>query len=214
MRHALTSLVLSLSLTALAQEPSAPPVMPAEEPAPALPGEFLDRVLRVDVKNQITEGRAQRPVTHLELFERTGRADLVEQSRALASRRTWLLVSAGALLVAGGITGGVLIGTGPVLASPACESDVRVYNEVCVPRANAHNISGTAVIAGSAAVALLLGTLALWSDPRVLDRDQTAAVVSSYNAQLARTLRRGPSGLKLQPVITPEGAALTASLRF
>lgn len=213
MRHVLTTLVLWLSLPALAQEPTAPPVMPTEDTA-ALPGEFLDRALKVDVKNQITEGKAQRAVTHVELFERTGRVDLVQKSREAASRRTWLLVSAGGLAVVGAVVGGVLIGTAPVLASPACESDVRIYNEICVPRANAHNISGTAVIATAAAGALLLGTLAIWSDPRVLDRDQTAALVSSYNAQLARTLRRGPSGFKLLPVITPEGASLTAALRF
>jgi hypothetical protein len=48
----------------------------------------------------------------------------------------------------------------------------------------------------------------------VLTRDQTLALVSGYNSQLAKRLRAKPQGLKLLPVVTPDGAMLSAALRF
>ncbi len=214
MHHAILLSVLLLSAGALADELTPPPVMPTEAAEPAIPGQFLELALKVDGKNRVTEGRAQTPVTHQELFRRLGRADLLSQSDALATRRRWLIISSVSLAVVAGIVGSVLIATAPVLASPACESDVHVYNDLCVPRAAAHNTAGTSVIAGGVAGALLLATLAYWSNPDVTDADQTAALVSTFNAQLARRLRGTPSGFKLLPLVTPDGATLTASLRF
>lgn len=204
--------VLLLSTLAQAQDPlTAPPVMPTEDPVPA---QFLDQALKVDVRNQITEGRQHTPLTHRELFVRLGRTDLIEKSDALAQRRKWLIISSVAMAVAAGVTGTVLIATAPKLASPACESDIRIYNEVCVPRAAQHNIAGTAVIVTGVIGAALLATFAYWADPRVLDRDETAALVSSFNSKLARSLRKPISSLKLLPLLTPDGASLTAALRF
>lgn len=179
-----------------------------------VPSGFLDQALKVDVKNEITEGRSATPVTHRQLFERLGRTDLVAESTAREQRRLWLLVSAGAVAVAGVVSGSIFIATGPNLASPACESDVRIYNEVCVPRAAQHNIAGTALIATGVATGLLLATLAYWSDPRVLTRDETSALISSYNSGLAKKLKTTPSGWKITPVITPDGAAVAASVKF
>ena len=83
-----------------------------------------------------------------------------------------------------------------------------------MPRANAHNISGTAVIATGVVASLVMAGFAFNANPDVLDRDQTASLVSSYNSKLARNLRRPPAGIRLLPVVTPDGAALTASLKF
>lgn len=214
MRHALVLCGLLLGSTALAQEPSPPPVMPTEAAEPALPDTFLDQALRVDVKNQITRGRAQTPVSHRELFEQLGRADLLERSQALATRRTWLIVGAVALSTAAIVTGSILIATAPNLATPACENSVQVYNEICVPRAKEHNISGTAIIAAGVVGSVLMAGFAYASNPDVLTRDETAALIGSFNSRLARQLRRPPAGLRLMPLVTPDGAWLTASLRF
>jgi hypothetical protein len=214
MRRTLLVSVLLLSVLARAEEPTVPPIIPTEQAEPAIPGQFLDLALKVDVRNHITEGKAQTPVSHRELFTRLGRADLLLQSDNLANKRKWLIISAVTLAVAGGVTGGILIGTAPKLASPACESDIHVYNDICVPRAAQHNISGTAVIATAVVGAAMLATFAYWSDPDVLNRDQTAALVSSFNAQLARNLRRPSSTLRVLPMISPDGASLTAALRF
>ena len=204
---------------AMAEEPaappvSAPPVMAAEAAEPALPAAFLDQAIKVNEKNQVTMGRAGTPLTHRELFVKLERMDLVQRSDDLVARRRGLIIGSVALGSASILGGVILIATAPKLASVACESDVRVYNEICVPRANAHNISGTAVIATGVVASLVMAGFAFNSNPEVLGRDETAALVSGYNSKLARQLRRQPAGLRVLPVITPDGAALTASLKF
>lgn len=214
MRPTLFLCGLLLSSAALAEEPSAPPVMPAEVAEPALPPQFLDQALKVDVDNHITQGRAQAPLSHRELFERMGRSDLLAKSDSMITRRRWLIVGAIGLSAASIVAGSILIATAPNLATPACESSVQVYNEICVPRANQHNISGTAIIVTGVVGALLMAGFAYGSDPAVLSRDETVSLVGTYNARLARQLRRPPAGLRLLPMVTPDGASLTASLRF
>lgn len=210
MRTLLLCVVLVGSAT-FAQEQTPPPVMAAE---PAMPSAFLDQALKVDGKNRITEGRAGKELTHRELFERMGRADLITKSEANASRRLWLTVAATSVAVVGITVGTILIATAPNLATPACENDVRIYNEVCVPEAARHTISGTASIVGGVALGLVLAGLAYGSDPVVLNRDETTSLVSAYNSRLAKELRNKPSGFRLMPIITPEGGTLTASLKF
>ena len=194
--------------------PSVPPVMPTELAEPVLPGEFLDKALKVDSKNRITMGRAQTPVTHLELFTQLGRGDLIAKSEMLALRRKWLIIGGVGLGSAAIVTGIILIATAPKLASIYCESSVRIYNDICVPRANEHNISGTAIIVTGVLGALLMAGFAYNSDPRAIDADETAALVGTFNSKLARELRRPPAGIRFLPVVTPDGASLTASLRF
>ncbi|MDP1826045.1 MAG: hypothetical protein Q8L48_22460 [Archangium sp.] len=214
MRPTLLLCGLLLGSAARAGEPSPPPVMPTEVAEPALPPEFLDQALKVDVDNRITRGRAQAPLTHRELFQKLGRADLLAKSDGMLTRRRWLIVGAVGLSTAAIVAGSILIATAPNLATPACENSVQVYNEICVPRANQHNISGTAIIVGGVVGALLMAGFAYGSDPAVLTRDETVSLVGTYNSQLARQLRRPPAGLRLLPMVTPDGASLTASLRF
>ncbi len=214
MRHVIMLCVFLAGPAASAAEPTPPPVLPTEAAEPALPPEFLDQALKVDGKNQITKGRAQTALTHRELFELMGRTDLLTKSDELAARRKWLTIGAVALGAVGIGTGVTLIATAPNLATPTCERSVQIYNEVCVPTASAHNISGTAVLVTGVLGALLMAGFAYNTDPAVLDRDGTAALIGSFNSKLARALRRPPGGLRLLPVVTPDGATLTASLRF
>lgn len=203
-----------LTSSARGEELSSPPVMPTEQATPVLPPSFLERALRVDNENRITQGKSKAPITHRELFEWLGRDDLVAQSDVMATRRKWLLIGgAGIATVAAGV-GIALIATGPNLASPACESDVRIYNQVCIPRAAEHNIAGTVVIGTGVVGGLLMAGLAYGSDPAVLNRDETSALVATWNAKLARELRGLPSSLRLLPMVTPQGAALAARFTF
>lgn len=214
MNHALVLCGLLLGSAAPAQEPSAPPVMPTELAEPVLPSAFLEQALKVDVDNQITQGRERKPVTHRQLFAWLGRSDLLARSELMAARRKWLIIGSVALASASLVAGSILLATAPNLATPACESSVQTYNEVCVPRAAQHNISGTALIVTGVLGALLMAGFASGSDPSVLDRDETTALVSTFNSKLARELRRPAAGLRLLPLVTPDGASLIASLRF
>lgn len=204
-------------------EPAPPPIVPAEgveTPAEtsAMPSEFFSKFLHVDVRGQVSVGREKRPISHRELFELAGRTDLVARSDQLASRRLWLAVGAGATAVAGGVTGAVLLLTSPKLASPACEASVQVYNEICVPRVALHQTGATIAFAGGFAIAALLATLSYWSNPDVTNRDETSAIASSYNAKLARELRKQsaarPAPVNVAPVLLPGFGGLVAQLRF
>lgn len=220
-----SSLVLCASLAAFGQEavltsqaepsavgaePSAPPII--ETPTTGVPQGFTDAALRVNRLNVITEGRSGKELSHRELFSRLGRTDLLAQSDAVQTRRTVLFVAAGAVAVAGLITGTVLLATSPNLATPQCENDVAVYNEICVPQARQHLTGGVVAYAGGVVGALVLGGLAFLSDPRVLDVDGTSRLVGLYNAQLLRTMRA--NGVTVVPVVTTGGAMMAASLRF
>lgn len=197
-----------------AQTVTPPPVMPTEAAEPTLPNEFLDQAVKVDDKNNVTQGRNATPLTHRELFIKLDRPDLVLKADELAARRKWLTIGAVSLSSASILAGAILIATGPKLASPDCENSVQIYNEICVPRAKAHNITGSSIMAVGVVASLVMAGFAFNANPDVLSRDETAALVSGYNSRLARNLRRPPAGLRLMPVITPEGGMLTASLRF
>ena len=222
-----TFVALFISCSLLAQAQTAEPVTPLPPPAeavptpsappmpvvaPGVPPSFVDSALRVDRDNVITEGKAGTPVSHRELFTRLGRTDLLEKSDAAKTRRTALFIAAGGVLLAGAVTGIAFLATSPNLATPACENDVRVYNDICVPKVREHTSIGVGSLVGGVVGALLLGGIAFLSDPRVLNADATSRLVGIYNAQLLRKLRG--ETVTLVPVITNEGAAMSASLHF
>lgn len=215
--RSLLTLVLAVSVAARAQsvmpEPSVPPPPPeVEAPVSAATTLFAAQALRVDSKNRISDG-AHLEVSHRELFSRLGREDLLALSDQALVRRKIFIASSIAVLVASAVTGAIILATGPNLASAYCSSDIHIYNDLCVPRAREHTTAGTATILGGVAGALLLATLAWWSDPDLMDRDATSKLVSTYNVMLAKKLRT-PNNVKFLPMISSDGAMLAASLRF
>ncbi|MEW6430683.1 MAG: hypothetical protein AB1730_04170 [Myxococcota bacterium] len=192
--------------------PPAPPPTAASE---ATPPAFFERMLSVDQKGRVYEGRARTPVRARDVFERAGRVDLLEQSESLSRRRITLAVLAAVVGAAGVAVGATLIAIAPSPATPTCEADVRYYNDVCVPRYHAYQNTGSAVLVSGVIVASLLATLAWWSNPDVLSRDEMTKLVSTYNARLKKTLApSGPSSLRLAPWVGPGGGGLAAMLRW
>lgn len=197
-------------------EPPAPPPEPPATPAPEpTPPAFFERMLSVDQKGRVYEGRARTPVSARDVFERAGRVDLLAQSESLSRRRITLAVLAavvGAASVAVGVT---LIAIAPSPATPVCEADVSYYNDVCVPRYHAYQNAGSAVLVSGLIAASLLATLAWWSNPDVLSRDEMTKLVSAYNAKLKKSLTAsGPSSLRVAPWVGPDGGGLLAMLRW
>jgi hypothetical protein len=122
-----------------------------------------------------------------------------------------------------GITGGIIsYATAPDLTRDPCQQDLRTYNEICVPRANAHFIGGTVLMAVGAVGGALLFTLGYWSNPNVTSSDETIGLASKYNSQLKKRLLEAqpearkprPPSLKVAPVLLPTFAGLTARLDF
>lgn len=194
---------------------SEPPTPPAAEPAVTVPGTFYDRMLTVDEQGRVYEGRARTLLPNRDVFERAGRMDLVDRSDTLRRRRTALAVSAGVLAVTSVAVGVSLIVLAPWPGTSACEANLNYYNEVCIPRYHAYQNAGSAIIAGGLIGASLLATLAYWSRPDVLTRDEMTKLVSAYNARLKKSLLGvDPSSLRVAPWLGPNGGGVAAMMQW
>ena len=194
---------------------SEPPAPPTAEPAVTVPGTFYDRMLTVDAKGRVYEGRARTLLPARDVFERAGRTDLLERSGTLATRRTALAVSAAILGVASVAVGVSLIALAPWPGTTVCEADVFYYNDVCVPRYHAYQNAGSAVLVAGLISSAVLAGLAWNTNPDVLNRDEMTKLVSAYNAQLKKSLTAsGPSSLRVAPWVGPNGGGVAAMMRW
>jgi hypothetical protein len=209
--------VVLLATQAFAQSPepelTPPPDAPTstEPPAPPpLPPAFFERMLTVDEKGRVYEGRQRRLLTREEVLERLERPDLFEKSDAIARKRLTLAISAGLVAVTGAAVGIALIATAPPVATVECESDVQTYNEVCVPRHMAYETAGSVVLVVGIVGASLLATFAWWSNPDPVRRDEATAAVSAYNGKLKRSLAPPPVSWRVAPWLAPGQGGLAA----
>lgn len=202
--------VLVLAGVASAQPPPAEP----EAAEARLPRAFQEQFLTVDPQGRASVGSAHRPLTRLEFFQLAGRQDLAAASQAAARLRLALIVSGAVAVAAGAATAIALVATIPDLTAPPC-LDRAYYTAVCQPIEHSHTIGGVVTAIGGAALGALLFTLALWTDPDVLSRDEASAVAAKYNAALKKRLEGpAPAGFLLVPVVGPGGVGLAAQLRF
>lgn len=196
-------------------EVSEPPAPPPAEPSVTVPSSFYERMLTVDAKGRVYEGRARTLVPARDVFERAGRTDLLEQSGSLSRRRTGLAVSAIILGVTSVAVGVSLIALAPWPGTPVCEADVNYYNNVCVPRYHAYQNSGAGVLVAGLISSAVLAGLAWNTNPDVLNRDEMTKLVSAYNAKLKRDLTAsGPSSLRVAPWVGPNGGGVAAMMRW
>lgn len=214
--------VVLLATRAAAQEPapdvpSPPPDAPtvAEPVAPApIPPAFFERMLTVDEKGRVYEGRQRRLLTREEVLARLERPDLFEKSDAVARKRLTLAISAGLVAVTSAAVGIALIALAPPVATPECEANVKTYNEVCVPRHMAYETAGSVVLVVGVVSASLLATFAWWSNPDPVRRDEVTAAVGAYNGKLKRTLAPPPVSWRVAPFVGPGTGGLTARLTW
>lgn len=218
-------LVVGLSATALGEQPasstpmtdvpavSEPPPPPGEAPSTPLPPAFFERMLSVDEKGRVYEGRARRLLSREEVFARLERPDLLEESEELSRRRVALAISAGLVAVTGTAVGIALIVLAPPINTVECEADVHTYNEVCVPRHRAYQLAGGVVLGSTFVVATLLATLAWWTKPDVLSRDELTREIATYNAKLKKRLAP-PVSWRVTPYLGPGGGGLVVRLGF
>ena len=179
-----------------------------------MPHAFFEDVLSWDLQgNQALRGKQRTVLTRAQFFETVGRVDLIEKSGALRTRRLGLALGAAGLAIAGSIGGVVLLSGSPDMNSAYCVDNARNFNE-CHDKNRVHQIGGIAFIAGGLATAMLMATLAWWSNPDVVDGDEATHLVAQYNAGLLKRLRASRGSLKWLPVVSPDGAQLAVSGRF
>lgn len=195
-------------------EVSAPPPPPAEAVVPLVPQAFYDDVLAWDLEaNQALRGRQKIALTRTEFFRQVGRLDLIDLGDAIRTRRAWFAVTAGVAALGGAIGGIFLLSGSPNMNSAFCVANIANFNQ-CDADNRVHQNGGIALIAGGAAIAMLMATLAWWSNPDVVDGDEAIHLVAQYNAGLLKRLRASSGLLKWLPLVSPDGAQLAVSGRF
>lgn len=199
-------MLTALLLAAVLDEPTQPPPPPASE-RQATPPEFFDHALTWDSSaNVALKGRQKTVLTRAQFFAEVGRLDLVDRSEALRTRRIALFSSAGIVAAAGVIGGVVLLAGSPDMNSSTCVANISNFQR-CHDDNRVHQTGGIGLLAGSVAAAMLLATLAWWTNPEVVDTDEAIHLASQYNAGLLRKLRA-------QAVVTPDGAAVALAGKF
>ncbi len=207
--------ISTLLLAVLSQTTPPPPPPPPSGAAEALvPSAFFEGVLSWDLEaNQAVIGKKRTALTRTEFFEKVGRLDLIEKSQSIRTRRIALLIAAGTVVVAGSVSGAVVLSRSPDMNSAYCVAHVDNFNQ-CHDANSLHQTAGAGLIAGSVATAALMATLGWWANPDLIDGDEATRLVSQYNAGLLKRLRASKGSLKWLPVVSPDGAALAVSGRF
>jgi len=231
--------VLLLATSAHAEEPTpwftpAPTAVPAPPPgaetAPVvaseatpppplgsarLPPAFMDRFLSYDDDAEVVrQGRARQPLSPDALYAQLNRPDLVEKSRAAVRRRVIFGVAAGVAFVAGATTVVLSRLGGPNLNAGPCVQNIGTYNRICVPDEQRRDILSAVGVVGGLSLTALLGTLAYWSSPDVLSRDEKTSLISQHNGSLLKRLRNESADVRFTPYASPQGAGVVTSFTF
>lgn len=195
------------------REPTTQVIMPPQGPERDA---FLAGAIAVDVfRNEVSLGG--KPLPARDFYRRLGRPDLAAWSEDRTRQRVWLMSGGGLVLVAGVVSGALVLASGPDTSSPACQTgDPKVYSD-CASRAEKAQMGG-ALLAGAGLA--LGGALIVWGmnvPEMVTSVDETRRLATEYNETLSRKLGGSPpAGLRwqLRPALAPGYAGLVARLTF
>jgi hypothetical protein len=201
---------------ALAPPPAAreatPPPPVASSPVPSA---FMERFLSYDEDTEgVVQGRARQPLSRDAFYAELNRPDLVEKSRQAAQRRVLLAVAAGVVLAAGVTTAVIERVTLPNLNTGFCVQSLAIYNNICVPAEQRQDIIASTALVGGIALSALLSTLAYWSSPNVLSKDEASSLISEHNAGLLRRLRSGKAEFHVLPYASAQGGGVVTAVTF
>ena len=182
---------------------------------PSGPGRdaFVAESISVDLmRNEVALGK--KPLPAREFYLRVNRPDLVACSEDRTRQRIWLMSGGGLALVAGLVSGALVLTSGPNTSSPEClTGPPAVYND-CLNRAEKAQMTGAALIGAGIAVG---GALIVWgmSTPEmVTEPAQTLALATEYNRALARKHGATEVSLRVLPAFGPGYGGLVARLTF
>lgn len=174
---------------------------------------FLGAFIQVDSReNSVTLGG--KPISAAEFYGRVDRPDLAARAEEHTRQRIWLMSGGGLTIVAGLVSGLLLMASGPDTSSPACLAQGPDVYASCVDRSTKATMNGALLIGAGVALG---GALIVWgiaTPEMVTTRAETLQLATRYNRTLGQKNGATAARLELLPAISPGYAGLAARLTF
>ncbi len=174
---------------------------------------FLDAFIRVDGRdNRVTLGG--KPISAFDFYSRIGRPDLAAAADERTRQRIWLMSGGGLTIVAGLVSGLLVMASGPDTSSPDCLARGPDVYKSCVEQSSKATTAGALLIGAGVALG---GAFIVWgvSTPEmVTPREETLQLATDYNRALGRSHGATGARLEILPAVAPGFAGLSARLTF
>lgn len=231
MRATLLLLPLGSGVPALGQTPPRPEEILLEPRAPLPEGDvpdevrlpppgperelFLARFLWVDPHaNEVSS--LDRRLGPKEFYLRVGRPDLAAWSEDRTRQRIWLMSSGGLILLAGVVSGVVVMAGAQDSSAPSCGPQYAPTYADCVDRSQRATTTGAILIGAGVGIGGALFALGLSTSETVTTHEETVRLAADYNHGLAADAgkRTERTRFRLLPALGPGYAGLSARLTF
>ena len=193
-------------------ENEAPDQVPLPPPGPEREF-FLSRFIWVDPHSNQGSVRDQR-LTPKEFYLRVGRPDLAAWSEDRTRQRLWLMGGGAVTLLAGVVSGVLVMAGAPDSSSAACGPQTSSTYADCVDRSQRATTNAAILIGAGVGLGGALFVLGLATPEMVTTAEETVRLAADYNRE--PTTRKGEEGarLKIVPALAPGYAGLSARLTF
>ena len=197
-----------------AVEDQAPNELPLPPPGPEREL-FLSRFLWVDPHaNEVST--LDRRLTPREFYLQVGRPDLAAWSEDRTRQRIWLMAGGGLTLLAGVVSGAVIMAGAQDSSAPSCGPQYAPTYADCVDRSQRATTTGAILIGAGVGVGGALFALGLSTSETVTTHEETVRLAADYNRGLAPGAAKGTerTHFQLLPALGPGYAGLSARLTF
>lgn len=173
---------------------------------------FLSRFIWVNPRSN--EGSVlDHRLTPREFYLRVGRPDLAAWSEDRTRQRIWLMSGGAVTLLAGVVSGALVMAGAPDSSSPACGPQTSPTYADCVDRSQRGTTTGAILIGAGLGVGGALIVLGLSTPEMVTSPEETVRLAADYNRGLVTRKDEG-AHLRVLPALAPGYAGLSARLTF
>jgi hypothetical protein len=174
---------------------------------------FLSRFLWVDPHgNEVSA--LDRRLAPREFYLRVGRPDLAAWSEDRTRQRIWLMASGGIALLAGVVSGAVVMAGAQDSSSPSCGPQYAPAYADCVDRSQRATTTGAILIGAGVGLGGALLVLGVSTSEMVTTHEETVRLAADYNHGLAAGKQTEGAHFQLLPALGPGYAGLSARLTF
>ena len=174
---------------------------------------FLSRFIWVDPRSNEGTLRDHR-LSPREFYLRVGRPDLAAWSEDRTRQRIWLMGGGVVMLLAGVVSGVLVMAGAPDSSSAACGPQTSPTYADCVDRSQRATTGGAILIGAGVGLGGALVVLGLSTPEMVTTPEETVRLAADYNRELANRKEKEGARLRIVPALAPGYAGLSARLTF